>query len=178
ALAAGAPGCGPGLPSAGAWRGGPTSRIRVRAGTAAAKREIAEIMAAMTYDAPMLVFAGDVPNAIATEVEGVAAIVYNARFFNRLTDCNWAAPVGILAHEVGHHVHGDAVFDPADRAANWRRELAADRFAGRAMRRLSVGLDDAISCVVCSLSPDFEGSDTHPASLLRAEAVEAGWREG
>ena len=43
--------------------------------------------------------------------------------------CNRELVVGLLAHELAHHVHGDAFASPWGK---WSIELRADRFAGTA----------------------------------------------
>ena len=68
-------------------------------------------------------------------------ILYNADFLEALdadSDSRWVNHA-ILAHELGHHInfHFDDA-DPNDRA---RKELAADRFAGRSLALMGASLD-------------------------------------
>ena len=72
---------------------------------------------------------------------GERFIFYDALFLQKLkqkTADDWSL-VGILAHEVGHHVYGHTLID----GHHHKFELQADYFAGFVLRRLGATLDQA-----------------------------------
>lgn len=81
---------------------------------------------------------------------------------------NWIS-VGILAHEVGHHL---AAHTYVSGASNHARELEADRFAGMALGRLGATIDQARAWAI-GLSE--AGSKTHPPRADRLVAIREGW---
>lgn len=100
----------------------------------------------------------------------------------------------LLGHELGHHACGHTVENGIDRsrAANWKRELEADEFAGAALRQSekpkraragrlagvpSYDEDDVLRWALITYS-DRVGTDSHPPQHLRIAAVLKGFRSG
>jgi len=118
-------------------------------------------------------YAANVPNAVATMVDGKRAILYNQNFMLRLKDNrDWAA-VSILAHEIAHHIHGDPL--SSDSASQRREmELQADRYSGFILEQMGASFNDA-QAAINEISTD-SGSATHPPKAARLAAVTNGWR--
>lgn len=98
-------------------------------------------------------------------------IVYDERFFRQEKGYSDWAGIGLLAHEVGHHLSGHTIDGAGSR---WDRELEADHFAGRAVFWLGGSLEEAL---LFWKGLSKSGSETHPPRDLRMEAVDAGWRQ-
>ncbi len=74
------------------------------------------------------------------ETKTVRSIVYNNAFLNKVqnkADTDWASTVGILAHEIGHHLqdHSLAVYENRS-----EEELQADKFSGFILRKIGASL--------------------------------------
>lgn len=120
-----------------------------------------------------VVFAANVPNAAAAMIEGRRHVLYNPEFMSRVAErgrTDWAA-VGIMAHEVGHHLSGHTEDQLGSRPPS---ELEADRFAGYVMYRLGATLDEAQSGF---LTLPANASASHPGRADRIVAVTDGWLE-
>lgn len=112
-----------------------------------------------------------VQNAAAHPVGGVGpynTIVYNPDFLNKLHQAHPAAPVSVLAHEVGHFTPQGA-FAPHP----WTRELTADYVSGCAMRRLDNTEEEAT--IALRTMFDMFGSPSHPDTPRRLEAMMQGF---
>ena len=113
------------------------------------------------------------PNALTVTVgDHMSKIVYNAAFLESMVrSYGLGASLGILAHEVGHHV--DTVVPPPPwMNRGWGTELRADGWAGCELARAgSKGpeLKSALQALAMSPSP------AHPAWSLRAEALQRGF---
>lgn len=97
-----------------------------------------------------------------------------------LDDLNAAPPkgwlsIGILSHEIGHHLQGHLDADPEPRDAR-KDELEADRFAGFVLGRLSAPLED-VKAEFSQFFPEA-GSAIHPYRQVRLDEIEIGWRQG
>lgn len=80
----------------------------------------------------------------------------------------------ILAHEVGHFVHGD--FTPARaKVPSVTKELDADRFAGYTLSRLGVPRDN-ITPYYSLGGDEFSGVHDHGFSDQRVAAFDQGWQ--
>lgn len=102
---------------------------------------------------------------------GERMILYNEGFLEALdegSDSRWVNHA-ILAHELGHHISFH--FDDADPNERARKELAADRFAGRSLALMGASLD-ATERVFRELRA---GSDGYPSSRARVTAARNGW---
>jgi hypothetical protein len=105
-------------------------------------------------------------NAIATVQDGNRIIVYD-RTLSR--EIGYGGAMMVIAHELGHHYchHLETSADPM-------KELAADRFAGAAMRLSKMSLDAALSAVrILAERP----SKSHPGRIDRIKAITEGWND-
>jgi hypothetical protein len=108
-------------------------------------------------------------NAIATECDGGAIIVFDRRLS---TQVGYEGALGIIAHEVAHHYCGHLRTSKDDAARNHQKELEADRFAGAAMKKLGYSIDQ-----LYSYEPILSNytSYSHPSRPRRLLALEEGW---
>ncbi len=103
------------------------------------RRLLARVTAALGVDAPPLVLTAAVENAAS---DGFQILVNPMWARATLTEfcadraCNNAVMIGVLAHEVGHHVEGDALIN--EPWSKRDRELRADGYAGEALALLGV----------------------------------------
>ena len=113
------------------------------------------------------------PNALAVSVGNhMTKIVYNAAFLEGAVKAYGpGASLGILAHEVGHHV--DTIVPPPPwMNADWSPELRADAWAGCQLARTGnkpAEIKAALQAIAMSPSP------SHPAWSVRAEALQRGF---
>lgn len=118
-------------------------------------------------------------NAEARIVEGEAGtkryILYNANFLKQVKDASQSdwGPMGVLAHEVAHHLMGHTI---EQLVTNPDLELQADRFAGFVLCKLDATLVQAQSGFTVFSDLQSPGS-THPARDKRLKAVEDGWQK-
>lgn len=113
-----------------------------------------------------------VPNASAAIVNGQRFILYNSEFMVRLAQVNgriWPE-LSVLAHEIGHHLNGDTLFNDGSRPA---MELQADYFSGYILQKLGAAQKEATT-VMERFAP-LQGSATHPDRAARVEAIQQGW---
>jgi hypothetical protein len=105
-------------------------------------------------------------NAIATVQDGNRIIVYDRELSPKV---GYAGAMMILGHELGHHFchHLGTPADP-------KKELAADSFAGGAMRLSKMTLQDALSGGPIL---DERPSKSHPGKADRVKAITAGWND-
>lgn len=122
----------------------------------------------------------DAPPLFSTTAVDAAAsdgwrVLYNPTFFEALErrlcvdagECVVAVELGIMAHELTHHVHGDAAWQPS-----FAMEQRADQVAGRVLS--AVGVDPRIaSQVFTELAPAC--SRTHGCASDRVAAVWVGY---
>ncbi|WP_266367066.1 M48 family metalloprotease [Tellurirhabdus rosea] len=113
-----------------------------------------------------------VPNAAAlTLAPGVTKIAYNPVFMNNLHfTYGPAASYGVLAHEFGHHID---FFNPAAwMDHSWGRELRADAWAGCALAKAGLGIQEmsvALQAIANYPSP------SHPGWQQRLPALYSGF---
>lgn len=113
-----------------------------------------------------------VPNAVAMNLGSTRYILYNPRFIqdvSNATGSRWAA-IGILAHEVGHHLNGHTLISGGSRPP---LELQADYFSGFILEKLGATLEDATAAIE-KFAPQASGP-THPARLDRVASIKSGW---
>ncbi len=114
------------------------------------------------------------PNVLTTAVgPHMSKIAYNPRFIDAaVKSYGPGASLGILAHEVGHHV--DSIFPaPPWMNADWGTELRADAWAGCALAKTGSKPGELRAALQgIALSP----SVTHPAWSVRSEALQAGFK--
>ena len=101
---------------------------------------------------------------------GTRALVCNEKFMRTAqqasSEGNWA-PLGIIAHEIGHHVGGQALA-----AGDWQTqgELTADAFSGFILYKFGAKLSEASRAV----NTLIRKRDT-PSRDTRLQAVRQGW---
>jgi Zn-dependent protease with chaperone function len=87
----------------------------------------------------------------------------------RIVACNNAVMLGVLAHEVGHHVERDALIN--EPWSKRDRELRADRYAGAALAALGV-TQDHFARVLWAISRHHSGGSPfeypHPRERIAA----------
>lgn len=109
--------------------------------------------------------------AFAATRNGQRYIVYDRAKFNWAEGRASYAHLGIMAHEIGHHLAAH-VF--TSESSSHARELEADQYAGFAMALLGAGIMEAQHM----FRKDWPASLSHPASPERRAAVRAGWLAG
>jgi len=99
-------------------------------------------------------------------------VIYDKKWFTFEKNTVAWYSVFILAHEIGHHIHGHTHgFKPS----RHQGELDSDRFGGWIVARLGGRLDQALSFMPYLSEA---GSISHPPRGKRIEATIAGWRAG
>lgn len=165
---------------------GATARDRALGGpvlepsTAYAAFVLAEVAGAVGMRAQPGIFRARVDAARAVYVEGREAIVYNPAFLSEVTSragTAWAA-VSVIAHEIGHHYYGHSRdrIDTLPSDVLHQRELDADYFSGFALARMGATIEEAEAAQQTLF--DDHGTPTHPGSLDRLHAIQAGWLDG
>ncbi len=150
-----------------------SNNVQLRNGSRYSRDWVRRISTATGNQRPIFVCQGNVQNAGAVRGHGrrPGLIVYNPGFMERLEKMNKWAPIGVLAHEVGHH------FGPYQTSRNaWDRELGADEFSGCVLKTLGASLRDAQFTVGRALPYNRRGSRSHPPTKLRIQAVTRGYR--
>ena len=116
----------------------------------------------------------NVPNAAAVVYQGKRYILYNPSFIaamNKAAGTRWAS-VAVLAHEIGHHVHGHTLDGKGSLPAV---ELEADEFSGFVLRKMGASLLE--SQVALRIMAGTKATPTHPARSDRLLAVANGWNQ-
>lgn len=100
-------------------------------------------------------------------------IVYDPLFLQEIERQvgEWG-PMGVMAHEVAHHLLGHTVFGAG---SNPPAELDADFYSGFILNRLGASLGQAQAAMGLIASP--RGSSSHPARNQRLEAIASGWNK-
>ena len=110
---------------------------------------------------------------IENEVGSDRYIVFDRPFLQRFEkNTNQWFVVGVVAHELGHHLNGHTLSGYGSRPDN---ELEADAFAGFIMQKLGAGREDAK--MIFSFLDEDQGPPSHPKRAQRYLAVERGWNE-
>lgn len=124
--------------------------------------------------------AGNVPNAAAAirpTVNGNERyIVYSQNFMSHIineSNSYWAA-IGIMAHEVAHHLNGHTLTAGGSRPPT---ELEADEFAGFVLYKMGATLEQAQSMFNNRTMYQPYDSRSHPATSARLEAVAVGYQK-
>ena len=145
----------------------PAAGPPLQPGSRAARKDVADVMAALGYQAEIPIFAGPVQNAAAypSQAGRGPMIVYNPRFLTRLYEINDHAPISVIAHEIGHFVAKNA-----NHPHPHVREIAADEVSGCAMALMGVSLADATAAMIQGL-PRTPGTTTHPSTESRVRAI-------
>ncbi len=113
----------------------------------------------------------DINNAYATIIDEQRYLIYDPEYLKRIANAaetDWAR-LGVLAHEIGHHLQGHTMEGGGSTPPN---ELAADRYAGFVMGLMGANLDQARAHQKLM---GEEGSHTHPPLAQRLAATQQGW---
>lgn len=109
--------------------------------------------------------------------EGQRWIAYDAAFMKRVSMSNDWPALGILAHELAHHLLNHSMYHPSSLRSARFEELDADDWAGFALGKMGATKEQSllflneISHPTCTL----QSNSTHPCKDKRREAVEEGW---
>jgi hypothetical protein len=97
-------------------------------------------------------------------------VYYGTDWLERYSNGSYWIKLGVLAHEIGHHVNFHTVDDTL---SAWKKEYQADVFLGRVVRLMGGSVEDAVSAV--SRVEPIEGDDVHPPRILREAAIRSGY---
>ena len=114
----------------------------------------------------------NVPNAAAVVYQGKRYILYNPSFIaamDKAAGSRWAS-VAVLAHEIGHHLHGHTLDGKGSLPSI---ELEADEFSGFVLRKMGASLLE--SQVALRIMAGTKATPTHPGRSDRLLAVANGW---
>lgn len=139
-----------------------------------AKEAVSKIVKYTGLEPDFVIISANVKTVVAYIKSGKRYIAYNPEFIKRLksqTQTDWAA-VGVLAHEIGHHLLGHTLVYKVTNPGN---ELAAEKFAGFIMYKMGATLDESISAIE-SVGHELD-SIFHPPKPARIDAVKNGWQQ-
>lgn len=110
-------------------------------------------------------------NASAVIRNGQRYLLYDPEWLREIArdhDTDWVR-LGVLAHEIGHHVQGHTLDEEGSKPPN---ELQADRYAGFVLGLMGATLPEAMT----SMEHHHEkASRTHPGKQDRVKATLEGW---
>jgi hypothetical protein len=146
------------------------------ASDAAADKALSRIMKLTGLPANFELKSASVPNACAVvkcDDHGSCKrfIFYSQEFMENIkseTRTNYAE-LGVLAHEIGHHLSGHTLNNSGSR---YDTELEADKFAGFMLFKLGASINESVQSF--SNLPT-RGSSTHPPRSARIAALKSGW---
>lgn len=103
-------------------------------------------------------------------------IAYDREFMDEIEkNSNDWSKVGILAHEIGHHLNNHTFYKSSSKEEQRAKEIESDEFAGFVLQRLGATLDESKSFLkVISFDTD-DSSSTHPKRSKRLKAIEKGY---
>jgi len=158
--------------------GTPSSELIALEASKEARQLVDEILASNpTVIQPKFTLnASNVPNAMATEINGVRYIIYSESFLEALKKQSltiWSVKF-LFAHEIGHHVYKHG-FGKKTTEQSYQDELEADDFAARVLCRLGALKFESVAAI--DIFDKDGGSDTHPDPEVRAFRVEKAWEE-
>lgn len=140
-----------------------------------AEHIVNEILDALGLEKNFALKSSNVPNALATTLNGTRFILYSTDFLEKFkADANsqWAA-YSVMAHEIGHHLNGHN-FAETDPRTRKMLELEAEQFAGSVLRMLGASITEAQAGLGTNMSGE---TNTHPPIAARKEAVCNGWKK-
>lgn len=115
----------------------------------------------------------DMENAVAYIERGKRYIGYDPKFLKAIStskQTDWAR-LGVLAHEVGHHVYGHTL---DEKGSSIPHELESDYYAGFILGLM--GADGEQAKAFLDNKYISEGGFTHPRKKVRFEKVAEGWQ--
>ena len=140
---------------------------------AEARRQVERVLRVSGLEMNFQLVVDPATPASAEIVNGRRVILFDPHFMAQVADpiCpDWGA-MSILAHEVGHHLAGHTLRQPAE---PWRDELEADEFSGFVLARLGATLAQTTSAAARML-PE-QATPSHPARKDRIGAIVHGWQ--
>lgn len=150
------------------WKRAPVSRLE-----AYARALLQRAAVRLGRHAPPLVMTTYVDNAAS---DGFRVLV-NPEWMRDILDkhcddeaCQHSVVLGVLAHEMAHHVAGDALSAALHPHA---KELRADYLAGQVLAAEGVSANQ-FACVIHDIAR--VGTRTHPAGAVRAQTIGAGYQ--
>lgn len=87
---------------------------------------------------------------------------------------SWAK-VGIIAHEIGHHLNDHMLSKHTGKAQMRQEELEADEFAGFVLNKLGASLEESQLFTDILNTEADDTFRTHPKKSLRLQAIKKGW---
>jgi hypothetical protein len=142
------------------------------ASCADAKNVIENIIDVIGLQPKFEIRSANIPNAAAVVQSGQRYILYNPNFIaaiDKAAGTKWAS-IGILAHEIGHHLNGHTITGGGSRPGI---ELEADEFSGFVLRKMGASLSDAQ--LAMKLVADQRASSTHLGKNDRLVSIANGW---
>lgn len=128
----------------------------------------------LNVDDIKIIASNEVHNAAADVKDGQRYIYYNRQWMQGLGsdygNDNYWMKMGVLAHEVGHHLKGHTI---RKGDSNPKLELEADNWSGYALCRL--GATETQALLAVSKSPVL-GKGKYPDRKKRQDAVKSGFR--
>jgi hypothetical protein len=115
------------------------------------------------------------PNAMLVVTADQAKFVYAPQFFTGVYDkYGDGAIIAIIAHEYGHAL--DEVYPASWMKSGWTRELRADAWAGCALAKSNLSLNDLMEALVAvSKYPPSANAGVSPSWALRLPALRLGY---
>jgi tetratricopeptide (TPR) repeat protein len=114
----------------------------------------------------------DVNNALAFIHDNERYILMDENFFNSFSKENLLY-IMILAHEIGHHLHGHVSLTTENAEASRNDELEADQFAGFIIGKLGFNFSEVKSLATKIMS--IQQSNSHPGLVSRLESYLKGY---
>ncbi|WP_147437314.1 M48 family metalloprotease [Ulvibacter antarcticus] len=128
-----------------------------------------------------LVECNNINNAVAytrfeENIGYVRYIAYDDNFMGRIEkNSNDWAKIGILAHEIGHHLNFHNLTYIDNLADKRSQEIESDEFAGFVLQKLGATLNDAKLFIKVSNDEIDDTNSTHPKRSSRLKAIERGY---
>ena len=151
----------------------PSASVRTFGSDQAAQQAVQRIMRHAGVRS-FILKAASIPNAMAVIQNRKRYILYNQSFMRQVNNAartDWAG-LSILAHEIGHHLHGHTLGGGHERQVE---ELQADHYSGFILQQMGASLEEAT--LAMKTVPGLEASTTHPARQERVDAIVNGWIE-
>lgn len=144
------------------------------ASSADAKNIINKIIDVIGLQPSFEIRSANIPNAAAVVQSGKRYIMYNPNFISNVEKAagdKWAS-IGILAHEIGHHLNGHTITGNGSRPSI---ELEADEFSGFVLRKMGASLQQAQ--LAMKVAANQRTSATHPGKSDRLNYIAYGWNK-
>jgi len=128
----------------------------------------------------VLVPCDGINNCAALVYVGLRYIIYDNAFMEKVADIantDWTN-LGILAHEIGHHLLGHTLMK-TNNSDTRRDELEADEWSGFALNKIGATLEQAQAAINSLWHPacDEEINYDHPCKQKRLDSIKKGWEK-